>query len=144
MPGSWIGGFSRVERLVAANFKESVTPLLPLHGFSPVINSLHVAVIALPPSQILNLILSFPLLENLAVTVHLGVLDGDDDDGSKEDDILSTAQPPIPPTFTGSLELYLKPGVKPITRRITWIPSVVAIGCNDRWYYNNGEGLQPS
>jgi hypothetical protein len=27
---------------------------------------------------------------------------------------------------------------------ITWIPSVVAIGCNDRWYYNNREGLQPS
>jgi hypothetical protein len=27
---------------------------------------------------------------------------------------------------------------------ITWIPSVVAISCNDRWYYNNGEGLQPS
>jgi hypothetical protein len=27
---------------------------------------------------------------------------------------------------------------------ITWILSVVAIGCNDCRYYNNGEGLQPS
>jgi hypothetical protein len=27
---------------------------------------------------------------------------------------------------------------------ITWILSVVAIGCNDHGYYNNREGLQPS
>jgi hypothetical protein len=125
--GSWIGGFSRVEHLVTAThlpyFKESATPLLPLHGFSPVIKSLHVAVIALPPSQILNLILSFPLLEDLAVIVHHGMLGGGgDDDGSEEDDIMTTAQPPIPPTFAGSLELSLNQGVKPITRRLLSLP----------------------
>ena len=30
------------------------------------------------------------------------------------------------------------------TTYITWILSVVAIGCNDHGYYNNREGLQPS
>ena len=88
--GSWIRGFSRVEHLELStyaldfDFDESATPFLPFHGFSPVIKSLRVVIFALRPSQVFNLILSSPLLEDLVVIIRRGVLAGDSD-GSKED-----------------------------------------------------------
>jgi hypothetical protein len=66
--GSWIREFSHVEHFrvdvcidaLAFNLNESPTPLVPLHGFSPVLKILDVIVCALPSSQIFNLVLSFP------------------------------------------------------------------------------------
>jgi hypothetical protein len=89
MAGSWIRGLSRVEHLevgahaISPNSNVPPTPLVPFRGFSPVIKSFHVDIAAPPPSQIINLILSFPLLEDLAVIVDRGISD-DTGDGSKE------------------------------------------------------------
>jgi hypothetical protein len=115
MSGSWIRGFSRVERLVAAayvpNFEEQ-PPSFHSTDSHPSSN---------PSTWMFSLILSFPLLEDLVVIAHHGVLDGGGD-GSEKDDILTTSQLPIPPTFAGSLDLYLKQGVKPIACRLLSLP----------------------
>jgi hypothetical protein len=120
--GGWIRGFSRVEHLEVGthttdpDFNESVTPLVPFHGFSPALKSLRVVVPHPLPSQIFNLISSFPLLEDLAVIIiHNG-------DGSERDEMPPAARPLSPPMFTGSLELYLRGGMKPITRRLLSLP----------------------
>jgi hypothetical protein len=124
--GGWIGGFSHIEhlRVHGPTASTSGSPLAPFHGFSPAIKSLRVAVPALPPSQIFNLTLSFPLLEDLAVIIYL-VMSADNGDGSAEDEMLTAAQPSAPPRFTGSLELYLLGGMKPFTRRLLSLPSGV-------------------
>jgi hypothetical protein len=125
--GGWIRGFSRVEQLhvgayvLASGFKESATPLVPFHGFSPVIKSLRVVILALPPSPIINLILSFPLLEDLAVTVYRE-MSADNGDGSESDEIPTITQPPTPPMLTGSLRLYLVGGLESFTRRLLSLP----------------------
>jgi hypothetical protein len=122
--GSWIRGFSRVEHLgvrahvLDLGFNKSATPLFPLHGFSPVIKSLRVYIPGIPPSQIFNLILSFPLLEDLAVIIHCGMsID------NEVDEMPTAAPPPTPSTFTGSLELSLQRGMKVITRRLLSLQS---------------------
>ena len=48
-------------------FHRSAVPLVPPHGFSPAVKSLCVVVLALPPSQAFNPILSFPPLKDLAI-----------------------------------------------------------------------------
>jgi hypothetical protein len=121
--GGWIRGFSRVEHLEVGcqglSTDTSATPLVPFHGFSPFIKSLRVIVLALPPSALFNLILSFPLLEDLAVIVHREV-SVDSSDGLEEDEI--TTQPSSQPMFTGSLELYLERGMRLFTRRLLSLP----------------------
>jgi hypothetical protein len=77
----------------------SATPLVPFHGFSPVIKTLFVDIYKLPPSQIFNLILSFPLLEDLTVIISRDV--GQNEEG----EMPTAAQPLTSPIFTGSLEL---------------------------------------
>jgi hypothetical protein len=71
--GGWIKSFSGVEYLNvshhALDLGQSATPLVPFHGFSPVIKTLFRDIYKLPPSQIFDLILSFPLLENLNVII---------------------------------------------------------------------------
>ena len=117
--GSWIRGFSRVEHLgvrthvLNLGFNKSATPIFPFHGFSPVIKSLCVYIPGHPPSQIFNLILSFPLLEDLAVIIHYGM-----STDNEVDEMPTAVQPPTPSTPTGSLELSLQRGMKIITRRL--------------------------
>jgi hypothetical protein len=126
MSGSWVREFSCVERLelgayvVGLDFDEA-TPLLPFHGFSPVIKSLRVVIFTLPPSQIFNLILSFPLLEDLAVIIYCE-MSASDVDNSEEDETPTATQPPTPFMFTGSLELHMRGGIRPITRRLLSLP----------------------
>ena len=121
--GGWIRGFSRVERLEVGcqglSADTSATPLVPFHGFSPVIKSLRLIVLALPPSALFNLILSFPLLEDLVVIVH-GEVSTDSGDGFEEDAIAT--QPSSQPMFTGSLELYLERGMGLFTRQLLTLP----------------------
>ena len=124
--GGWIRGFSRVEHLRVGGYKavngmhadETKNFLVPLHGFSPAVKSLHVDFIACPSSQILDLILSFPLIEDLTVinsqdvsTHDLGDLDGP----------LIAVQPSNLPAFTGSLELS-QGGMNPISQRLLTLP----------------------
>ena len=70
-PGGWIRDFSRVVNLEiksrCAFINEPGAPLVQFHGLSPVIKSLRVDFLVLPPSWVFNLILSFPLLEDLAL-----------------------------------------------------------------------------
>jgi hypothetical protein len=120
--GGWIRGFSCVERFeVDIASHEFAPPLVPFHGFSPAVKSLRVVVLALPPSSIFNLILSFPLLEDLTV-VNYFEAGTDDSDGSEGDETLIAARPAIPSMFTGSLELYLQAGMEPIARRLLSLP----------------------
>ena len=128
--GGWIRGFSRVEHLevvgLGAFFPRRPPHLAPFHGFSPVIKSLRVAVPILPLSQIFNLILSFPLLEDLDVMqtrAHGVWVDNGDIPG--EDEMLTAAQLLRPPLFTGSLELYLMGGMEHFTRRLLSLPGSI-------------------
>jgi hypothetical protein len=119
--GSWIRGFSRIEHLEVCSQElvaGRVFSLVPFRGISPVVQSLRVVVPALPFLWIINLILSFPLLEDLTVVVFYGV--PDDDDGPNNP--LTAVQPAGPPAFTGSLELYSKGGMGPFTRRLLSLP----------------------
>jgi hypothetical protein len=118
--GGWIRGFFGVINLRVGSRVLSADRsiyLVPFHGLSPGIKSLHVTVPALPPSRIINLISSFPLLEDLAVhvTTSYGILT---DDVDSPDRSLTSAQPSSSPTFTGSLALYIRGGMQPITHRL--------------------------
>jgi hypothetical protein len=91
--------------------------LTPFHGFSPVIKFLRVAAPTLPPSQIWDLILSFPLLKDLIVMMPVN-----DGYRPEEDEVPIATQPLRPPMFTGSLELYLMYGMEHFTRRLLSLP----------------------
>ena len=118
----WIGGFSRVVRLELGSQKlwASVS-FTPFHGLSLVVKSLHVIVFHLPSSPIFDLILSFPLLEDLVVIVR--EVSASDGGGLGGNELLTAAQRSSRPTFTGSLELYLFEGMEPIARRLLSLPS---------------------
>jgi hypothetical protein len=111
----WIKSFSGVEYLNvthhALDLGQSATPLAPFHRFSPV-KTLFMDIYKLPPSQIFDLILSFPLLENLNVIISQ----------NEEGEIPTVAQPKTSPIFTGSLGLPLTSGTEYITRRLLSLP----------------------
>ena len=118
--GDWVRGFSRVACLELSSSDchlAGVPPsLATIHGFSPAITSLRINFIILPPSWFFNLVLSFPLLENLAVVIFY---DGVADSG---DGPLTTTEPSSTRMFTGSLELYLMVGMGLFTRRLLSSP----------------------
>ena len=117
---SWIRGFSRVEHLVVgsrgSDVDTSEASFIPFRGFSPILKSLRVDFPTLPSAQIFNLILSFPLLEDLAMIIH--ETSAGSGDGSRENEMLVTTQPSRSPTFTGSLELHLEGGMGPFARQL--------------------------
>jgi hypothetical protein len=128
----WIRGFSHVEHLKLYShgqrlFPGGLSPFAPFHGFSPVIKSLTVVFAVLPPSWIFDLIISFPLIENLGVVVQERY--AYNDDGSGEDEMAIATQPSNPPTFTGSLLLNLINGMGPFARRLLSLPG--GIHCRD-------------
>jgi len=112
-PGGWIRSFSHVVHLTLGSFDKLTGSLLPFHGLSPIVKSLHVGLIAPSPSQTFNLILSFPLLEDLTMTNSYN--------GATDDSDGSTVQPSNPPTFTGSLKLVMI-RMEPITRQLLSLP----------------------
>lgn len=75
------------------------------------------------PLRIFDLILSFPLLEDLTVITdrEVAIIDDDGSDG------LSTAaaRPSSLPTFTGSLELSVRGGMIPIARLLLSLPGSI-------------------
>ena len=123
--GGWIRTFSRVVHLWVGGgddwtgFDESAIPLAPFHGFSPVIKSLRLVCVTVPPLQIVNLILSLPLLEDLTVVTLKVLIDSD----GVPDGLPTVVHPSSTPTFTGSLVLYLEGGMNPITHRLLSLPS---------------------
>ncbi|KAF9781414.1 hypothetical protein BJ322DRAFT_276582 [Thelephora terrestris] len=117
--GGWIPTFSRVVRFeVVIRSTNSRVSLVPFHGFSLVINSLHVNFTDFPPSRVFDFVTSFPLLEDLSA-VSYGRFKGDH--GFDEHPV--GVRPSSPPAFTGSLELFLNDGMKPIASRLLSLPS---------------------
>ena len=123
--GGWIRTFSRVAKLVVRgspakpNCPEAT--LIPFHGFSPVLESLHVFFSALPNSRIFDLICSLPLLKNLALVTN--GIDTDDAPRVGPGAPLSTLQPSTSPAFTGTLDLILFKGMGPVARRLMALPN---------------------
>jgi len=111
--GEWIRGFSRVVHLRVASqrsYTDSEVSFDLLHGLPPTIESLHADFTPFNPSRVLNFIISFPLLESLSVTTHSEIVVGTE--------LSTTIQPQSLPMFTGSLEVSMKGGMKPIARRL--------------------------
>jgi len=126
--GGWIRSFSHVINLELGSSSqlpgtyeddESATFLIPLQGLSPFVKSLDMDCPGLPSSRIFNLILSFPLLEDLTLT-NYGYEATDEDDGSNGPPI--AVQPSNLPVFTGFFKLVTKELV-PIVRQLLSLPS---------------------
>jgi hypothetical protein len=120
--GGWITGFSRVVSLeVGIPRLDSRLPssLVPFYGFSPALKSLNVGFTAVPLPQIFDLILSFPLLEDLTVMTSHNTSTAD---GSGSDWLPTTIQTSTPPMLTGSLMLYMLGGIELAVRRLLSLP----------------------
>jgi hypothetical protein len=119
-PGGWISGFSRVVHFKVASPTHDLSKLsfAPFHGFSPVIKSPSVIISAFPASWIFNLILSFPLLEDLSLFVH----DNRPGEGSGVD-----GMPIIQPKPTRTYRFSRSPrvGKGPFTCRLLSLPGGV-------------------
>ena len=113
--GVWLRGFSSVVHLKLGSyevFRPGVS-FVPFHGFSP-IKSLHVDPF-IPPSQLFNLILSFPLLEDLTMTISVRLVGVGG--APSEPQIV----PNPSPACTGSLLLSWM-AMKPIARWLLSLP----------------------
>ena len=111
--GGLIQTFPRVVRLeltIPENLDRSEISLVPFHNFSPSIKSLHVCFVFLQCPQVFDLIRSFPVLEDLALSGYS--LLGNNPHGPQTD-VLSAS-----PVFTGSLELTMPGGMENATRRL--------------------------
>ena len=160
--GDWIGTFSRVVHLWLGGSKPPthcgevtvVTPICmaPLHksafvsfcGFSPVLRSLRVASFVILSPHLFNLVLSFPLLEDLAVGAH-GVWTVDNvvwvHNESDSDELSTVIQPQISPAFTGSLALS-PGGMEYVSRGLLSLPGGIHFRkLTMRWYYEDGPSL---
>ena len=103
----WIFAFSRVVHF-DVDFYGPNSSLLLFHGFSPSLKSLRLTFFDFPFSQILNLIHSFPLIEDLSLTALSNDLI-EDIEGQP-----AAVQLPL----TGSLELTAQDGMAPIVSRL--------------------------
>ena len=121
-PGGWIRGFSNVVHLEVGRpstyGSASAGSLISFHALSPILKSLHVHLLILSPSRVLDLILSFPLLEDLTVTACENSVD---DSGGSDGLSTTVRRSSGQPMFTGSLELT-NPGIKPISLRLLSLP----------------------
>jgi len=123
----WLRGFSRAVHLVLGGSEPLGTgsglyhtplhklSLVPFHAFSPAIKSLHLAFALLLPATI-DLILSFPLLQDLTVLTY--AIQADEGDGP--DRSSAVTQPSNSPTFNGTLDLW--GGVLPLIRQLLSLP----------------------
>jgi len=120
--GGWIRGFSRVGNLIlgsqGTHGDESDVFLVPLQGLSPVVRSLSMECATCSSQRILDLILSFPLLEDLAVT-NYNYVAINEHDGSNG--LPTAALPSNPPVFSGCLKLVMT-GLAPIVRQLLSLP----------------------
>jgi len=113
---SWIGGFSRVVRLELVGLSSSSkwkAALFLFRVFSPFVKPLRVNNAAFPPSLLFDLIVSFPLLEDLLIIDCYCT----SDNGSDSNEASTLIQPSGPPMFTGSFVLFLDGGTWPIDDR---------------------------
>ena len=123
--GGWVRTFSQVTRLSLAVDDSLATlgdlevTLVPFHGFSPVLKSLHLSYNILPNSRVFDLVSTFPVLEDLTL-----VTNGPDVDGVPG----FNAPPPVArpltsPAFTGTLDLNMYRGMGSPSRQLLGLPS---------------------
>lgn len=122
----WISTFSQVVHLDLDT--RNADPhtgfsLVQFHGFSSLLRSLSMYMntnpLPLPPSQLLNFIMSFPLLEDISVeTFYIAWADDVDRDGK-----LITVKPSTPHTLTGCLKLAALQGMDPIASLLLSVPN---------------------
>lgn len=118
--GGWMSSFSQVVHLEISTDEHANFNFTLLHGFSPVLKSLNVTFFKFQSSQIFDLICSFPLLEDLFVSMRLrNPTDLDNHSFNEQSTItkLSTSPP-----FTGCLELGPAVGIEPIASRSLSLP----------------------
>jgi hypothetical protein len=122
---AWIRAFRRVKELEvnALGWDNGDGSLAHLHGLSPIINALHIVHHSLPPSEVFNLICSFPSLENL---VLLSFAHSD----TNESVIPSTS-----PKLTGTLHLGVGNETRSNLRRLLALPgglhfSKISVTCS--------------
>ena len=133
--GSWLGGFSRVVhlRLGSRGLLMFEVSFVPFHGFSP-IRSLHVDPNVPPSSQLLHLILSFPLLEDLTVDACLGPVSI----GSVSNEPQIVSRPSNSPACTGSLVLSRR-AIEPFARQLLSLPGGIHFRKLDLSWSHEGE-----
>jgi hypothetical protein len=102
--------------------------LVPLHGLSPVIKSLHLKFKELKDSEVFGLICSFPLLEDLSLFSS-----GFDRRDQKR------SSPPTSPRLTGSLKLWVHTGIQSIACGLLNLPNGLHFAkITVRCYSDNG------
>jgi hypothetical protein len=123
--GGWIHPFHHLVRLSLDTFgyEDRQVSLVPLHGLSPILESLTISHTHIPPSEVFGLVCSFPLLDDLGLVScnNWGNTDGWD-------------APPTSPKLTGSLNLRSPGGIRPIARQLCDLPNSlhfkeITVGC---------------
>lgn len=116
--GGWIRAFDRIVKLDLEDHwqPESTASLVPLRGLFPALRSVSISISTVAPSQISSFIYSFPLLEDISLTLDYSWTGYESDDES--DDEPTAVRSPTPPPFTGALKLYAEYGIFAITNRL--------------------------
>ena len=108
-------------RVLHAEGGKSGAFLASFYGLSPIVKSLHVYFDALPLSRVFDLLISFPLLEDLTLTGN--VYDTSTHSGDNPDGLPNIVRPLDLPAFTGSLDLpRALGGGGPIARQLLSLP----------------------
>ena len=124
--GGWIPTFSRVAYLdldhgpLTPLTVPSGISLAPFHNFSLALKTLRVTCFLLRPPRVIDLIRSFPLLEDLTLIGHDPKIDDNERDGPHTD-VPSSASPKL----TGTLKLFLFGGVAVTLRQLLDLPNGV-------------------
>ena len=120
--GGWVHPFHNLThlRLESLDWGGSLSSLVPFHGLSPTLRSLSLRVAYL---EVLDLICSFPLLEDLTLLSL-----------RRESNVWNT--PLTSPKLTGSLNLRAVDGIRPAARRLLDLPNglhfaKIMIVCHD-------------
>ena len=124
----WIQGFSRVERLIVAGDWAGWTTtisLFPFHRLAPSLKSLRVSFVVLWHSQILDLVRSLPLLEDLTLSGHEVFFDDDERDGPP---VVASPSTSPSPALTGTLDIFIWEGVGRTLSQLLDLPG----GCRFR------------
>ena len=120
--GGWIQAFSSIRHLELGNdnqyLRAAHASLSPFYGFSPALKSLRICPIVLPFPQVFDLILSFPLLEDLA-------LEGRDESRFNDHDPHGPqiVVPSTSPVFTGTLDFRILEGAGNAVRQMLALPN---------------------
>ena len=109
---AWTYSFHHIIQLeMNLGYQDRWVSLVQLHGLSSTLKSLRLHYSSIQLSEVLNLIRSFPLLEDLWLQSNPVSIQNDDDEWDT---------PPTSPKFTGSL--YLSGEIHAITRKLLDLP----------------------